>query len=308
MKCGFLIFDGFSNMVLASAIEPLRAARDMAGPDSFSWRILSISSGSTASSSGLIVQSDAKLADARDLDALFVVAGYGARGHAIPNTIKSLQSVSRKTPLLAGLDSGAWLLATAGLLNGRRATVHWQDLSLLAEQHLDVTVVDERFVIDGNRITAGGAAAVFDLMLRLIHERGGGALAFDVATMFSREARPAAPQATSHTSPLVKAVNAMRAHLERPLSLPALSAAAAVSPRTLARLFEREFGSTPGRYYQRIRLAEARAIVEETALSASEIADRTGFSSAACLSRAFGEHFGQTMRSARQRRRSALRR
>ncbi len=316
LRCGFLLFDGFSNMVLASAIEPLRAAGDYSSETTFSWALLSIDGGDVTSSSGMRLRCDGRLADAKDLDVLFVVAGYGARDHAGRGVIKGLQLAARKVHVLGGLDSGAWILAAAGLLKDRRATIHWQDMAEFGERHLDIEVVNERFVIDGNRITAGGATTVLDLMLRLIGDAGGGALAFDVSNMFVYDSRRLAPDERGARSlslaarepQLIRAVGLMRANVERPLTLARIANEAAMSSRTLARLFEQEFAMSPGRYYQSIRLNVARALVEETAYSASEIATRTGFASSACLSRAFSGFFGYTLRSSRQKRLSAGRR
>jgi len=315
LSCGFLIFDGFSNMVLASAIEPLRAARDYAGPNTFAWRLLSSEGMDVRSSSGLLLRCDGNIEDAGDLDILFIVAGYGAREHAQSSVLKRLQRLSRFIGIVGGLDSGAWLLAQAGLLSGYRATIHWQDLSQFAEIHLEVEVTSDRFVIDRNRITAGGATTVVDLMLKLIGDHGGGALAFDVSNMFVYDARLRAPEERGARSlslatrvpQLLKAVAHMRAHVEGPLSLDAISDVTATSPRTLARLFQREFGMGPGHYYQSIRLDVARSLAEETSLAAHEIAARTGFASAASLSRAFSGHFGSTLRETRRNRRGAPR-
>lgn len=309
MLFGFLVFDGYSNMVLASAVEPLRAARDLAGPDTFGWRLLSPDGREARSSSDLVLRCDGGPADIAGLDALFVVAGYGAREHASARIVKALQLAARKVPVLGGVDGGGWILAAAGLLDGCRATVHWQDVAQFAEAHLDVEAVADRYVVDGNRITAGGASSVVELMLRLISDRAGGALAFDVANLFAQDVRSRAPEGAAlaaRAPQLLKAVAVMRGSIEQPLSLPDLSAGAAVSPRTLARLFEREFGTSPGRYYHRIRLEAARAMAEETALSAGEIAARTGFSSSACLSRAFRAVFGRTLRATRRKPRGHL--
>lgn len=296
-------------MVLASAIEPLRAARDYLG-GTFSWLLISPDGQDVTSSSGLTLRCHDRLSATSVLDMLFVVAGYGARNHARSSIIKDLQLADRRISSLGALDSGAWILAAAGLLDNYRATIHWQDISQFAEDHLNIAVVNDRYVIDRNRITAGGATTVIDLMLRLIGEHGGGALAFDVSNMFVYDTRHRAPEdrgarhlsLTSREPQLVKAVTAMRDNVERPLSLRRVAARIAVSQRTLARLFEREFGMSPGSYYRSIRLDVARALVEETSFSASEIATRTGFASSSCLSRAFSGFFGRTLLSARKNR------
>jgi transcriptional regulator GlxA family with amidase domain len=310
LRCGFLVFDGFSNMVLASAIEPLRAARDYAGEGRFQWQLLSIDGGDVTSSSGLSLRCHGRLSEARDLDMLFAVAGYGAREHARPEVIRALQLAGLKIPVMGALDSGAWLLAAAGLLDGYRATIHWQDMAQLAERYLHIGVANERFVIDRSRITAGGATTVMDLMLRLIGDAGGGALAFDVSNMFVYDSRQRTPDErgarnlslTAREPQLIKAVNTMRANVEQPLPLAQIAAQAAMSTRTLTRLFVREFGVSPGQYYDSIRLDVARALVEETSFSAGEIATRTGYASSASLSRAFSTFFGHTLRSTRQNR------
>ena len=315
LNCGFLIFDGFSNMVLASAVEPLRAARDYAGPGTFSWRLFSPQGSDVTSSSGLVLRCDGDLARAEGLDMLFIVAGYGAREHARPPILKALQLLERKIQTWGALDSGSWILAAAGLLSGYRATIHWQDINQFAEVHLGTEVCNDRFVIDRNRITAGGATTVIDLMLKLIADNGGGALSFDVSNMFVYDTRQRAGEErgarslslTSRAPPVVKAVAAMRTNVERPLDLGSLAAAANVSQRTLARSFQRELGVGPGRYYQSIRLDLARTLAEETTLGAQEIAARTGFASGATLSRAFRQQFDATLRDARRHRRGSSR-
>ncbi|MEJ5087245.1 MULTISPECIES: GlxA family transcriptional regulator [Brucella] len=316
LRCGFLLFNGFSNMVLASAIEPLRAARDYADPEDYSWQLLSIDGADAKSSSGLFLRADTSLEDARNLDVLFLVAGYGARRHATPAVSKALQLVERRIPRLGGLDCAPWILAAAGLLDGYRSTIHWQELNEFAESYYDISVSTDQYVIDHSRITAGGASTVNALMLKLISDHGGKALAFDVMNMFAYDARQTIRGGDNTKGPasqlqsvkmqavqLIRAVAAMNRNIENPLPLSQIADHAAVSERTLARLFTRELGIGPGHYYQRIRLDMARALAEETSLSAGEIATRTGFSTASSLSRAFAAHFGWTIRASKSHRR-----
>lgn len=314
-------------MVLASAIEPLRAARDYAGtmlavsgqePNPvFSWKIFTLDGQDVKSSSGLILRADAKLEAAKDLDLLFLVAGYGARDHSTPAVNRTLQLLERRISRIGALDCAPWILAGSGLLDGYRATIHWQDLNEFTETHLDVLVTADHYTIDRNRITAGGASTVNALMLKLIGDQGGKVLAFDVANMFAYDARQtvrgdenlsgtaAKESAKMQASQLIRAVGYMHRNLENPLSLEQVAIKAAVSQRTLARLFKRELGLGPGQYYQRIRLDMARRLAEETNLSVSEIAARTGFSSASSLSRAFSQNFGWTLRASKYHRRGS---
>lgn len=312
IEIGFLLLEGFSNLVLANAVEPLRAANQLSGRALFRRSLLTLDGAPAVASSGIAVGADRPLAEAGRLDLLFVVAGYDFRERADESTLAALARGARRAGRLGGLDTGSWLLAAAGLLDGRRATIHWQELDAFAEAFPAVEVSGERFVIDGGRISAGGATAVLDLMLRLIRERSGEALASDVMNLFvydvahGQERPPRGLPgrgAAELTPPLVTAVAVMRRTVEAPLHLSEVARRAGVSPRTLARAFRREFGLSPGGYYRALRLQMARRLVEETDLDAAEVAVRSGFSSAATLSRAFSGHFRSTIRGIRRARR-----
>jgi transcriptional regulator GlxA family with amidase domain len=308
--CGFLLLDGFSNMVLASAMEPLRAAHDISGLASLRWQLLTLDGGPAVSSSGLVVQPQAALGREAAMDTLFVVAGYGFRAFVTPSLLQRLRRIARRVATLAGLDTGAWLLAAAGLLEQRRATIHWQELDAFQEAYPGVRVSSERYVIDGPRITAGGATTVMDLMIRLIREHAGNALAFDVSNLFiydvehgPRGGRGARSRSLVARAPqLIRAIAEMRRTVAEPVTLDRISASAHCSARTLERLFLREMELPAGRYYQMTRLRHARDLAEETDLNTAEIAERTGFASSSTLSRAFSGHFGITIRDLRKHR------
>ncbi len=310
LRFSFLLLDGFSNMVLASAVEPLRAARDLSTREGFEWRLLTLDGGAAISSSGLAIQPQGTLEEGGAADALFVVAGYGFRGFATLPILGRLRRAARRVTHVGALDSGSWLLAAAGLLDGRRATIHWQELDSFQEAFPQVTVATDRYVIDGHRITAGGATTVMDLMVRLIRDHSGNALAFDVSNLFiydvehgGREGRGARSRSLMARAPqLIKAITEMRRTVADPLALEHIAAVAACSLRTLERLFVREMEVSAGRYYQMVRLKHARALAEETALNTAEIAERCGFASSSTLSRAFSQHFGVSIRELRKRR------
>lgn len=309
----FLLFDGFSNMVLASAVEPLRAARDLSGLRLFSWQTATMDGGPALSSSRLRVGVDLALASAGATDALVLVAGYGVRDQMQRDTIRAILAKAHGLPLIVGLDTGAWLLAGAGLLAGRRATVHWMERSALAEAFPEIEVIDAPYVTDRNVVTCGGAQDVLSWSLDLIGRRADDTLRYDVAHMFGREsgvnsalprhsAQPVPMQMADRALPpaMQRAVLAMRQTAEAPLPLARIAAAAAVSERTLDRLFRARLGVAAGGYYRLIRLSHARALASETALTLNEIAARTGFASAATLARAYRAQFGQTVRQTRQ--------
>lgn len=309
---GFLLFNGFSNLVLANAIEPLRAANQLSGRELFHRSLLTASGEPAFSSSQIVIRPDRQLADSGALDILFVIAGYDFRDRCTANALSALSLAAARARIIAGLDTGSWLLAAAGLVDGRQATIHWQELDAFAEAFPNVEVSSDRFVIDGRAISSGGATAVLDLMLRLIRDRCGDALTFDVMNLFiydierayERPYRGARSHRIVELSPkLISAMTLMRQNVETPLPIPEIATKVATSPRSLARVFQREFAVSPGRYYQLVRLKAAQRLVEETTLGVAEIAVRTGFSSAATLSRAFSRHFDTTIRVIRKARR-----
>jgi len=193
-RVGVLLFAQFSNHCLANTVEPLRAANGHAGRQVYDWRVLTLDGGPVASSSGLSISPHGRLADHAG-EMLVVMPSYGFQAHATPVTARALRAAAGRHPVMAGFDTGSWLLAAAGLLQGRRATIHWEELSRFAEAFPDLTALRERFVIDGDRITCGGALTAFDLILDLIGSTHGAALRLDVATLFM------SPQATGPATP-----------------------------------------------------------------------------------------------------------
>ncbi|MDI6839002.1 MAG: GlxA family transcriptional regulator [Rhizobiaceae bacterium] len=302
----FLLFEGFSNMVLASAIEPLRAARDLSGRRLFSWQLCSLDGGAIASSSRALIGADLPLARVGATDALILVAGYGMRNHLNHDSSAAVRRKARGLPMVGGLDTGAWLLARMGLLGGRRATIHWMERKELAENFPELQVIDAPYVVDGNIVTCGDAQSVLSWSLDLIGTYADEALRFDVANMFGR-VESLDERATAHglsgrlsdqrlPIALQRAIISMRETAEQPLRLPGIAERVALSTRGMDRLFHTYLGVPAGEYYRQIRLAHARALALETNLSLYEIASRTGFSSPSTLARAYRIKFGETLR------------
>lgn len=293
----FLLFDGFSNMVLASAIEPLRAACDLSGQQLFTWQVATLEGRHARGSSGLQLQADVILEASGPVDALVVVAGYGAREEVDAPAVRvAVRAAARQADSVIGLDMGAWIMATAGLLYARRATVHWHELDAFAEGFTDVKVVAGSHVIDRDRQSAGSATSAMELMLELIRDRAGDALAYDVSTLFIYDTAEARQAESGTLSPrLGRAVRQMLKFIEEPKPLSAVATHAGVSLRSLDRMFHRELGVSAGQYYRRLRLNRAQGLAQETSMPVREIAVRCGFCSAATLSRAFRSYFGRTI-------------
>lgn len=300
-----LLHDGFSNMVLACLLEPLRALRDQMA-HAVGWQVFSPDGAAVESSSGLSVSPDGAAGQIGACDLLIVISGYGFRAHAEGPGRRALAQAARRARLVVGADTAAWLLADLGLLEGARATIHWQVLGDLAQDYPAIRVSHDRFVADGTVWTCGGASTALDLILHYIHNRFGPAAAFDVSTMFLHDAsrqremqRGPALLGGRGSDQLRSVLNLMAGHVEQPLPLDRLARDAGLSERSLNRLFRLELQMSPGRYYRLLRLSRARDLAVETDLSLQHIALRAGFETVPSLCRAFKAAFGYSIGKAR---------
>ena len=304
----FFLPPRFSMLAFASAVDPLYCANRLSGGRLYHWRVVSRDGGPAVASNGLQVAADAAMADAGECDALFVCAGLDAHAQADRNTTAWLRRVARRGRLVGGLCSGTHLLARAGLLDGHRCTVHWEDIQTLSEEFPQLEVTANLFEIDRKRITCAGGTAALDLMLHLIGLAHGAELAGRVSDQFMHQRiraahdhqRMAPHERLGVREPkLLAAIGAMEGNLEDPLSLGGIARTANLSVRQLERLFKQRLGCTPSRYYLELRLHHARLLLMRGASSILAIALAAGFASASHFSRRYREQFGHSPREER---------
>lgn len=295
-----LVLPDATLILVAAVIEPLRAANRVLGREQFRW-VLTTPDGTPAPTRAGIPVPAARAFDPLTSAApLMVVGSYEIARHVTPNLIRRLGRAGRARPVIGGMDAGAWALARAGLLTGRRATTHWEDLEEFTTVFPDIEVVPRRFVIDGNRVTTGGTGPTLDLMLELIRVRLGYPLSLEVAKLFTYEqtervdAAPALTLARPSEPHLARAMAAMEAHLDEPWPIARIARAAGVSARHLQTLFRADLGIGPYAHYQALRLNRARRLLIETRLPALEIAEQTGFASPASFTRAYRRQHGES--------------
>jgi transcriptional regulator GlxA family with amidase domain len=299
LTIALLVLPQASILEVASALDPLRNANRQLGHEAYRWRVVSPDGAPVPLTCGIELPSAGPLSHAVGAEALIVVAGYRLAEVATRPLIRDLRRIAPRFLLVGGIDAAPWVLARAGLLDGHRATVHWEDLEDLADAHPHVDVVPDRFVIDRNRVTISGAAPAADFMLHLIRARHGAALARQVASSFLATVRKGsepqiAPEAQEPALDLrvAQALARMEARIDTPEPASDTAKAVGLSPRRLETLFRAALGTTPAAHALDLRLQAARRMLTDTRHPLAEVALRTGFSSPSTLSRAFRARFG----------------
>lgn len=298
----FLLFDGFSNMVLASVLEPLRAVKMRSATANLAWSISTMDGAPVRSSSGMAVAPDGRFDPAKEGRILVFVAGYHVPKHLTKSLLRDVRVAVRQAEMIIAADAASWILAEAGVLDGHSATVHWQDFDAFEDRFAHVRLSTARFVKSGPFLSCGGASTALDMTLDLIRQLFGPAAAFDASNMFVFDAarqnafgRGAEKLRNKGAPKLLAALNVMAENVEVPLTTYELAAEISISERSLNRAFRRELGMTPGKYYRLFRLQKARDMAEETHLSLEQIALRCGFASGASLSRSLKATFGTSV-------------
>lgn len=293
----------FSFMPFAAAVEPLRLANRMSGQKLYSWTVVSETGAPETCSAGIRVEVDGPLPDTGRDDVILICAGLDVRAHTTPGVVAWLRKAQRRGPVIGGLCTAAHVLATAGILDGRRATIHWENQDGFQEEFTEVDLARSVFVIDGNRVTSAGGTAAIDLMLTLIADDHGKDLANAVADQLIYSSirtdrdvqRLSIPTRIGVRHPrLSRVIERMEASIEDPLSPADLAEEVGMSTRQLERLFRRYLNRSPKRYYMELRLARARNLLMQTDLSVINVALASGFSSPSHFSKCYRAQYGVT--------------
>jgi transcriptional regulator GlxA family with amidase domain len=283
-------------------LEVFAAANAGGATPAYVTTVVSPAGGTLRTSSGLGLVADRSIADHHEpIDTLLVAGGDGTVGAlADAELLRWVREAAGRSRRVTSVCSGAFVLAAAGLLDGRRATTHWSVCDLMAALHPAVEVdADRIYVRDGHVWTSAGVTAGMDLALALVEEDLGRELALQVArqlVLFLRR-----PGGQSQFSAQLAAQAADRQPLrelqawivEHPggdCSVPALARRVAMSPRNFARVFLRETGLTPAHYVERVRVEAARRRLEESTDGVDAIAGHCGFGTAETMRRAFLRH------------------
>ena len=307
-RVGILPVPGFALMSYACTVEPMRAANLLSRRPLY--EVCHFAEAACVPSSGAAQVERSYRPGARDdLDLLLVVAGgdpFAFRDEKIFAWLRRLDAAGVR---IGGVSGGSVILASAGLMAGRRMTVHWEHAAALVERCPESLIERRLYVIDRDRVTCGGGTAPLDLMHALISSHCGRVFARLVSDWFLHTdiRAAAAPQRGglaerigSHSPHLIEAVAAMENHIADPLSLSQLALVAGITPRHLNRLFTEGFGQSVMAYYRAMRLDVAKRLIKTTPMSVAEVAETTGFATPGHFSNAYKQHFSVRPQADRQ--------
>ncbi len=307
---GFLLIPNYSMLAFTSAVEPLRMANRATQQPLYKWTIYTLDGNPVKASNGLEVASDQSIDKAGDMSKFFVCGGVDIADSWSKPLQFALRKIANRNITVGALCTGSYLLARAGLLDGYKCTIHWENIASMREEFPKARFSDDLFCIDRDRITCAGGQSSLDMMLKVISNVHGPKLAAHISEQFmcerirgteDRQRIPLQLHLGANQPKLTEAVILMEANLEEPISLDELSNYVGISRRQLERLFQKHLSCVPTRYYLNLRLKRARLLLLQTSKSIVDIALACGFISAPHFSKCYRDMFGIPPRDERRK-------
>ncbi|GLS19172.1 AraC family transcriptional regulator [Labrys miyagiensis] len=304
-RIGFVVYPGFHLLSLA-ALSVFEYANLATGDPAYEVELLSVAGGAVRSSIGVTVATTKVHSSPYDT---LIMAGGTAVVSSPPELIEELRTAPDRCRRVMSICTGAFVLAEAGLLDGRRATTHWFYTRELAARFPDVKVDEDRiFIADGAIWTSAGACAGIDLVLALIEQDLGATIARTVARKLVVYHRRGGGQSqfselldlAPKTDRIQRALTHMRRNLQMELSVAQLAKVANLSPRQFSRAFQAETGQSPAKVVERLRAEAARLMIEQSRHPIDVIARQAGFADRDRMRRAFLRAFGQPPQAIRR--------
>ncbi len=299
----FVLMDQFTMLCFASAIESLRIANRTAGKKLYAWTIIGEGGESATCSNGCTFHLDSDLIELERDDTVMLCGGIDVQKATTKRVLNWIRREARRGVTIGGLCTAGYTMAKAGLLDGRKATIHWENQDSFIEEFEDVTLTKSVFVIDGNRITTAGGTASIDLMLKIVADDHGEELASAVADILIYSSirtdqdtqRLSIPTRIGVRHPkLSRVIQIMETNIEEPISPATLAKDVGMSTRQLERLFRRYLSRSPKRYYMELRLQKARNLLMQTDMTVINVALACGFASPSHFSKCYRSHYDTT--------------
>ncbi len=301
IRISFVLLPKFTMLAFTSAIEPLRAANQLAGKELFQWLVFSVDGAPVASSSGLPLVPDGPVPAEPPPGYVMICGGVEPEIDRAPGLASWIRTLWRRGRTIGSICTGAYTLARAGILKGKRFTLHWENIPGFREQFPDLEPAHRVYCIEDRIITCAGGVAAADLMLKLIHEHAGPSLSQAVMDMclLAQRRMGEDEQMTSLASRLgtrnphlIKALAYLESRIEEDFDLTACAAHVGITPRQLQRLFRQFLDVTPLQCMNDLRLKRGRALLAETNMPVTEVAMACGYVSVSHFSKSFRRKYG----------------
>ncbi|EBA10962.1 transcriptional regulator, AraC family protein [Roseobacter sp. CCS2] len=299
----FVLMENFTMLCFAAAVESLRIANRTAGKPLYSWTIMSENGVEASCSNGCVFRVDSDLSELDRDDTIMLCGGVDVQQATTKRILNWVRRESRRGVTIAGLCTAGYTMARAGLLDGKKATIHWENQDSFSEEFEEVELTKSVFVVDGNRITTAGGTASIDLMIKLIADDHGEDLANAVADILIYSSirtdqdtqRLSIPTRIGVRHPkLSRVIQMMEQNIEDPISPAVLAKEVGMSTRQLERLFRRYLSRSPKRYYMELRLQKARNLLMQTDMTVINVALACGFASPSHFSKCYRSHYDTT--------------
>lgn len=319
----FYIVPEFTMLAFTSAIEALRLANAVLGQEIYSWRVASLDGQPVRASCGLTITPENSVSVERALlltekrpSMVVVCSGWNVEKHVSKTAAAWLRESRKRGIELAGVCTGAYILADAQLLEGRRCTIHWENLPVFSENFAGIECHTGLMEYDNGIHSCAGGAACFDMMMHIIGRDFGPKLVSAVMDQAmvdrirapsERQRMPLTVKLNSLNPKILKAIELMEEHLSDRLPMEEIAAAVCLSRRQVERLFQTELETSPSRYYLQLRLERARLLVTQSAMQIVEIAVACGFVSASHFSKCYRQFHGISPQETRDQRQPSVR-
>lgn len=310
MHVGFVLLPDYSMVAFANALETLHMANYISRRRLYRWSVVAPEGDAAIASNGLSLACSGGHEVLLDCDMVFVCGGTDVRAAVTETTRRLLRQCAARGNVLGALCTGSFALASAGVLDGYRCAIHWENLAAIREEFPKVSFAQEVFIVDRDRITCSGGIAPMHLMLHLIRARHGARLALEISEQFIVDRLRAADDQQRIPQPecigpgyqhLSEAAELMAANIEEPLPLVEVASAVNLSLRQLGRLFNRYFSMNPAQYYLNLRLRRARELLMHSSMPVMQITMASGFHSSSHFCKAYRNLFGHPPSDERRR-------
>ena len=299
----FVLIENFTLLSFSSALDALRIANRMSGKKLYDWTFIGENEEIVSCSAGTQFKLDNSLIELHRDDTILLCGGTAIQESTTKKLIGWLRREARRGLVIGGLCTAAYPMAKAGLLDDKKATIHWENQDSFAEEFLEVELTKTVFVCDGNRYTTAGGTSSIDLLLKIIADEHGEELANAVADQMIYSSirtdqdtqRLSVPTRIGVRHPkLSKVIQMMEINIEEPISPSILAKDVGMSTRQLERLFRRYLDRSPKRYYMELRLQKARNLLMQTDMSVINVALACGFASPSHFSKCYRAHYDTT--------------